>query len=650
MINVYINGTLRNDIEIETGGSLETESTHKSSSALSVRVPVDSVDLQEGDYIRLTDSGTTAYAGTILGIDQVNIQITDFSCRLYSLSVAGNEDYVSSVYVDLSFPAGANVTQILYGNQPGDHWYNSAIGKFYGIIPIRIAPEGITTGTVDDFSTVVLTEAATLWGMPVSDLLDKLCDAAGAWWCITADKVFSMRFTAARDTAPFDLEENAPAYDIEPSRDAYTLYSAVRVIGNTGDGMRIDDAAIFNTVVYASSTEITLRYPISKNLSVTQVVGGIHTELAVGWRGIDDNSTSIQILVSYGSNTITAVNGYTFPSAPYTSGNNIICTYIPRIPVVARLFDEERAAEIRAQRGGTGIVEYTLKDDTLTDFDSAMQAGVAFMDSNAVRANTVRFGTRVPGWEVGQKMAGDIPYYHVSGTYLVTTVQAAVIFDKDTETAEWEYTVTASTAAYRDTYSKLFAVGKTIGFKINSDVPASDGRYIDSRIEVRTTINLQIAQPHTWAQIQTQCATLAQLAAAYPTFAAIENILKEWTTVGNFLTQSARNAIRDLFLGKGLSVPLTFNGVAAYDSAGNWIGPLSLTAGPDIGDGSASSTYMALSTDLNGKIAALRQDAFDDQISGAEVTIQSVPVDIDASANNPMGSYVLTVIKKDEVI
>lgn len=155
----------------------------------------------------------------------------DLSYKIYNLSLTNNSDYIASVFVDMTFPSGASVTQILMGNRPGQSWYDASLGEFYGIIPVRVENEGITVGEIDDFTGITLNSPAYLWGQIVSSVIDQMADVCGAWWEITPDKVFNMRYTYNRSTAPISLDSDSAVYNVNVTRDSFTMYSAVRVVG-----------------------------------------------------------------------------------------------------------------------------------------------------------------------------------------------------------------------------------------------------------------------------------------------------------------------------------------------------------------------------------------------------------------------------------
>ena len=138
MIDVYINGEQRPDLRVVTGGSLDQTEAHVTSSAVSVALDIGAEDLREYDYIRFSENSKTVFAGTILSISQQDLGNPALSYKVYDLVLASNADYLANVFVDMSFPSGANVTQILLGNHPGDDWYDAGLGEFYGIVPVRV--------------------------------------------------------------------------------------------------------------------------------------------------------------------------------------------------------------------------------------------------------------------------------------------------------------------------------------------------------------------------------------------------------------------------------------------------------------------------------------------------------------------------------
>lgn len=163
-MTVYLNKISRPDILVETGGSLDENEAHVTSSALRIYMPADSKDIAACDYIQLVENDNVIFAGTVMEAEQENLDNVDLSYKIYNLTLTNNSDYIASVFVDMTFPSGASVTQILMGNRPGQSWYDASLGEFYGIIPVRVENEGITVGEIDDFTGITLNSPAYLWG------------------------------------------------------------------------------------------------------------------------------------------------------------------------------------------------------------------------------------------------------------------------------------------------------------------------------------------------------------------------------------------------------------------------------------------------------------------------------------------------------
>lgn len=564
MIDVYINGEQRPDLRVVTGGSLEQTEAHVTSSAVSVALDIGAEDLRECDYIRFSENSKTVFAGTILSISQKDLGNPALSYKVYDLVLASNADYLANVFVDMSFPSGANVTQILLGNHSGDDWYDAGLGEFYGIVPVRVVDEGITIGTVDDFRNVVLSDPAYLWGQPVSSVLDQLADVAGGWWEVTPDKVFNMRLTTSRGTSPIALTESSAAYDVQVSRDAYTMYSAVRVVGGDGKGQYEEYQIKSNGVTglrfeRISDTVIRSRYPLFSINTVYNVGDNLPTNVPaivkVGFEGIDNEDPTCQALMNYGGYEITLKDGYSWlditPGENYIQVNGNLL-----IQIYSRLVDSDIAAQIRAQRGGTGIIEYVIDDKSITDFSDAALTAEAFLRQNAQRAYTVSFKTQTGGWEVGQELTVDLPYYGLFGLFQVTSVSGSILLSRE-DSSLWEYTVEASTIPYRDKSKALFFTPKKVTFQMDGDYPAADGQYINNRMQVETYITAWSSNLLTWQEIENTVPTWTSWEAQFPTWKAMERPGLEWNYVNNYLTSYTKERMMQILQGKGNDTDMT---------------------------------------------------------------------------------------------
>lgn len=603
----------------------------------------------------VTDPGiVTVHAGTILGVKQLHMGYADQDYKVFELDIASNADFLVSIYVDLIFPDGATVHMILNGNHDTDAWCDEALGEFEGLFDTRISPEGITLGILDDFSLCVINRQANLWGKTVADTLDELCAASGAWWEVTNDKVFNMRYEGNRDAAPLTLDTDAEVSDLEVSRDAYTLFSAVRVIGSTtGQGALIEEdftvdeevtsiqlsrpiAKVNNTKYYGPYIpDISVDRPGALLLTLSYEGEAFFTSTArIGVFGLHDDNPAYSFLYSFNTNTIYAKAGYSFePDGPYITTAYTVA-YYPVVPIITRLVDTDLAAEIAATRGGTGIVEYTLNDNSITSFNKAAAVGAAFLANNTKRAKTVSFTTETAGFAVGQQLTGDVPYYGISGIYKVNSVTARVI--SGAEGGTWRYDIEASTVDYRDA---LYPLIKGVTFELGTEtqyLPMSLSLLGDTDIE--TTLTIYAEDPLTWTALEATYADWTAFEAAYDDWAEVVGATQEVEIVTNAYTAVGKALIaRALAGGNGnLNASVQLKLYTAANALLATVSPLGTALAT--ADAAINSFYL-YEDDGNGAIDHINvigaQGGIIQQITGIAFTKTS--------------SMVLNITKKDEV-
>lgn len=608
----------------------------------------------------------TTYAGVIRAADQHDMGIAaDLPIKLFNLTISGNADMMAGIFCDLMFPAGATVQQVLMGNHSGDSWFDSSLGEFNGL-RIRLEAEGISIGTVDTFAGSMLSDTAYLWGSYVNDVLDTLASAAGAWWEITPDKAFNMRFSSYHPAAPIFLTPDAAAYEMEPSRDSYTMYSAVRVIGGKGrgayksyhpshGGYGLDPTNISSY----TDTTIILEYPVHSNLGVLMYWGNTQDistyDIRIGWSGIDDNNPNVDMLATYGSAEIKAANGFMLSSkwgdpAQYEY-SQLAAQYYPLFPIMARLIDTDLSAQIQSQRGGNGIVEYELKDDSISDFQVAMVAGANFLAENARPAVSIKFKTQQAGFRPGQRMSScNIPYYGIAGDYDVGAVTATIISSGAESEVAWEYEIEASNIQYRDPLKSVFYTATKATFKLGDDTPVGDGRFINNEVDIQTSITARAIDPSTCSAFESQGWTCAAFEANGWTCDQFEHLLKEWNYLGHFLTDAARADLIQLLNGGTAAASLDtrtiyFDYVAEL-APFNRVYAVPMIGSPIISGSQAIMSYIIdAGTVFDYPITVLKCGP-----SPSSRENMDIPVSIDKSVTSPLGDYTLTITKKDVIL
>lgn len=685
MVNVKINGVDRPDIWIETGGTLEQTSEHATSSSLALRVPVASDDLQDCDYIQLLDGDKIVFAGTVLKYTQ-RAFVSPPNFRIYDLDITSNTDYIASVYVDLGFPAGATISQILFGNAEDAPGYKSDMPQFPGVFSRRIAPEGISLGTVDDFSAYALSESSYLWGQTVKELLDNLCDIAGAWWEITPDKVFNMRYEYNLDQCAFSITPGADVFDVSVSKDALTFYSACRVVGGVGRSptnaqitvQPEEPSGLSANAQYIWQSDLQTLETNPQILEAYQIIQTVDGEapanpatpqiIYIGFEGINDDDPQYQALMTYGGSTIKLKDGYEFINLSVAGNKIVVENVVYQVDVYARVVDPGLCAEIADKRGGSGIVEYNLEDDSITSFSAAISAATDFLKNFAKRSVTISFST-FSSCAVGQKLTVRLPYYQIDDSYTITQLEMSFVLDRDSGDAIIQYNVTASNIKYRDPYKSLFYSAARVSFSLESNESPSDGTYIDNIIKITTITGIYGYSANTWDIIQQRARSWTQfqdyypswitletsgtpaawvdLQAAYPTWAALQSgvpswawlqsLNEEWYNIGTYLTDKGRQKIVQALNGI-LPIGANFFGDLTLVSSGGNINlspsELQMTSNGGI------ATYYIAPNEANILIEALAITEGNDVDGDAYL---SVPVDIDHTGQSTGGQYALTI-------
>lgn len=652
-MEVYVNGSLRSDVLIETGGSMETENSHTATSSIKVSMPSDAEPLSECDFIQFKSGSAVVYSGTVMEIKQDTFPLQNLSFKNYELTISDNSELLSAVFVDMTFQQEANIMQILYGNHAvgtGSEWYNSSMPEFDGII-VRLNVESITIGTIDDFSRYELSEPANLWGMYVRDALDSLADIAGAWWEITPDKVFNMRYPSSSSPAPVNITADSDIFDVSVSRDAFTLYSAVRVVGGEGVGNVLPVEINANTnsldqnyAVRISDTVIQTKYPIN-NMYGLDIFGrgeivcwdaGIPDIITIGIKGLDSEADYDGFFTS-GSDQIelSPSSGKSF--VELTGENHIYLFYSPNIPIYARVIDDALVNEIKMQRGGTGVIEQLIEDNSIKSFSDAVSAAKAFLEENKKRAFTVDFSTFIPGWSVGQTLTIELPYYDVSGTFNIVSLKKVPILQQDGSNII-RYDVSASTVALREKVGTLFYTPKSIGFSLGTDFPNTQSYVYDNKIVLTSTVTWSKTKYVKWSVLENQ--TWTQLMAQYPAWEDFSTVIASDTQVMQALTAAGKEKFANASVSppSGIAdspeVPKLCDMLTVLNENGN---PL-LTI-------SADSVSIAEDIVSNYSIAP---NSIETQISGfaymsGDDVVQYFPLAFDKSSDNPDGQYKITL-------
>lgn len=599
---------------------------------------------------------TLIYAGTILSLDQTNRGYSDLTEKRYSCKLANNVDFISTACVDLIIPEGANCNLIMNGNRVGDVWYDRTLGEFNGLTT-RLVEEGLTIGTIDDLGTAELADTANLWGQTLPDVIDQVASVAGAWWEVTPEKVFNMRLNVTKQTAPIVLNTSAEVYDLKVKRDAYTLYSAVRVMGSSeGRGANLLEQLTYDVTAPATTDTAYTGRDISaiNNLGIYGQVnpspvlqygyGGIGDTSSgsgaavykVGVTGLHEDDPTYSFLYSSSSNEIRAKTGFEFTE---DKESDWYLSYYPIVPIVSRVVDEELIAEIKAQRGGSGIVEYILNDSNIRSFNEANAMGAEFLKTNAKRAQTIEFTTKQSGLGVGQILkASNYPYYGIVGDYEITSLDT-VLTEIDDD-LQFVYEVKAGTTAYRNELTALQPRKQKFTLGTESQFLPSAITLI-GELEIITTLKLQGTDPITWDEFEATYDDWADLETTYSDWEDIEPVLLEVVCTANYWTAEGKARFAKAMASSGVSTQLLGTSVKLelYNSSDGLLAEVFPISSALPTADAAINTFYLYENQANDRIDYIKV------MSSDGVEIQRI-TDVDFTKTNLM---TLSISKKDEV-
>ena len=642
MIKLYINGELRDDILIQAGGALEQTEEHTTESNISIQVPIVSDDLQVYDYVQIFDEDTIIFAGNILSLNQQMLDsgYTELDFRIYDLVMACNADLVANVLVDMSFPQGATITQILKGNHKGDTWYNENLGEFAGVIDTRIVPEGCTVGKVADYNTTVLESMAYVWGETVKTLLDNLAELTLSYWEITDEKVFNFQPKAVAKNAPFNMTQESEIFDINVESDSLATYSAVRVIG--GDGELAPRYFNYPSEEFYKTDDKTLT-SVYKLASVEKVsVAGASDWVKVGFNGIHDDDDNYPVLMSYGGDTLEIKDSF-----PYTfsTSNGDIYGAVVINKITARAISVEAQNRIKKKRGGTGIIEYVLEDETICNYNDASLNANSFLDRHKNNVQTVKFSTFAKGFSTGQKITGNIPYYKISGDYYIGAVNINFILDSE-EGIIAQYDIECTSSVYRDAYKTLFYTPQTLSFEIGESTGNINGFSYEVEIDIVITVKTQVSNIPTWEEVTGDLWSKIDGV----TWTEFYNFTEGVTFMGRYATEAVRAAFAKFAQGDFLDSAtadevrtaawslMMDNHLIVNSEKGDYAFTQPQSTTPVTGT-EFTSTYYFSEKEAKFMISQMLIAGY----TLGEPNVAEIPVSIDKSPTNPQGEYAMTI-------
>jgi len=653
MIQIYVNQAERTDIEIEEGGTLSQTEEHVTSSNISVKIPIETDNLATYDYVEIYSDTNLIFAGTVLNLEQraLNTGYTDVA---YNLTLASNADLVANVLVDMNFPSGATITQILMGNKNGDPWYNADIREFRGVVQARIIPEDVTIGIVERYDLTVLEKPSYLWGVYCKEILDNLATLTESYWEITNDKIFNFRRKNSDTDAPITLNTKSKVFDLKPSEDALATYSAVRVVG--GEGETKPRSTAYPSAMWSLNKEQTILTCSKKLAAVTAITvfvdRGAYVFEPVGYKGIHNDDNRYYALMSHGGNTIElkskyAAKGYKLYNYDGDDSIGTVAGVSFLTTITARTEDFKAINEIKQKRGGTGIIEHVIEDKSITSFEDAALNANAFLDLYRKSIKCVSFSTFVDGWEVGQKLQADIPYYKLNGNYFVSSVNIKFINDLNGRLCA-QKEITATTSLYRDHYRMLFYTPHTLSFNIGDNSGNIHGISITNTITIQQTVVITRSNATRWGELENRTWNFFKEKTFKDIYRFEIEVMHE---VANYLTDKYKELYTQVMDGTFVNNKAPYNNPSCLSLVGGLVLEPNTpykryeceSISPTVGN-KFTLTYFILENEAQQKITELGIEK-----SAVEERRVRIPVDIDKSPENPNGEYALTISITNEI-
>lgn len=260
----------------------------------------------------------------------------------------------------------------------------------------------------------------------VSDLFDRLSELTGYMWDIGPDKV--LRFLdRSTMTAPVALTQTSGAdlaysLDIESTREQYRNVQFVRGGLTETDTQQIEQfAGDGKQRTFVVALPIS-RVPVVKVNNVVKTVGIRQVDTGKDWYWAEN------------SNEISQDQSGTV----LTASDTLRVEYYGYFPLLTIHREDVRVTERQTVEGGSGIYEQMESDEDITDAQLARDRAAGLLRRFGVIETTLRFRSRVTGWEPGQLLSVSRPEHGLSGDFLITRVDLSHEV-KD----EYRYTVTA---------------------------------------------------------------------------------------------------------------------------------------------------------------------------------------------------------------
>jgi len=356
------------------------------------------------------------------------------------------------------------------------------------------AAHGITTTNVSTGPTITDIRFSYV---KVQDAIIELANLVNYDWYMDSDKDIHF-FEKETLPAPFTIDDTALKeyifnFTITPD------YTQVRNCVYVRGGYYLSTARAFSWVADGSARTWPLGY--APHAPTTLTVNGVPATFALDNLNADDGT--YEYFWSYQEKYLRCAENAGTTTTP-AAGQVIVFTYQFEVPILVRADNTVSQAAIAAIRGGDGVIESIIKDDSIDSKDIAQDRAIAEVNQFGNAWITGSFDTFEHGFASGQFVELDVSNYEsFDGKYQIKRVSTQIL-----GAGNPVYHIEFATTLYelKDLLSAFIRESKRI--KLREDETVDVLKLVSESITLTdTTATLLTAHPVKWDQFQWGLAT-----------------------------------------------------------------------------------------------------------------------------------------------
>ena len=400
MIQAYINGVA---YDMLMDYSISEQLGNKTSTSLSVLVPIGKPFPRSGDIIEVKDENNTYFLGTC-GIPKSPEFESENTIRVYSITCGNANSILSRRLANVAY-RGHTITEIV-----------QALYDQY------ISAEGFALGGISDIPVTLDTYTAADYGL--QNCLDELASLVeGVWYCSNDRKFY---FVAKEEFESFPQVISpsfVPINGIQKTTKDTDLRTSQIIKGGTEQ----TDEQTENYLWTEDQNNFTVNFPVAQRPTIS-VNGTPLPASAVGVSGLNEDDPSVVFLFSYNSQIIKYNDENTVKTI---AANDVITVqYIGMYPIRVVVDNAVEIEELANRTGTSGRIENVKIDATVTSISDATSMGQGLLSNYGQVRGEISCWVILSVWEtygltvadlgLGKKWRFELPDYDMTGEYVLT--------------------------------------------------------------------------------------------------------------------------------------------------------------------------------------------------------------------------------------